>query len=374
MRRTLCWILILGLVISLGIVGCAKKEEANEIKIGAILPLTGTASLLGTETKEGIDIAVEEINTNNIINGRKIGIVYQDSMNDPKEGISAFQALMKTNRPNAVIVSMSSVTKAVIPVANQRKIVVFATVTAAPRITELSPWAFRYYYTTDIQAEELAKFMVEKLHLKNVGVLHLDDDYGVTGYEALKKELEKRGVNVVTSESYSKSDLDVKTQIVKIKSANPEGITIIAYDNSLALAIKQIKELGINAKLFSYSGLADPKVLQLTGNAADGVYVTVSNYDPENPITQKQKEFVGKYKKKFGKLPGHYPAFGYDALMCIAEAINASGDSPDEIRQGLLTIKNVDFVLGQSTMAANREVKFDQVIRVAKGGRMIHAN
>lgn len=158
-------------------VGCVKKEE-KEIKIGAILPLTGSAALLGTETKEGIDIAIEEINSASGIKGSPIKVIYHYSQNDPKEGVSAFRVLTDIEKTPVIISSMSSVTKAIIPIANEKKVVLMATVTATPKITELSEWVFRNYYTTDIQGEVLSRFIVNKINIKKVGVLYLNDDYG----------------------------------------------------------------------------------------------------------------------------------------------------------------------------------------------------
>lgn len=358
------------LIISLG---CAKKQP-EEIKIGAILPLTGTAALLGTETKEGIDIAVEEINRKGGIHGRRVKVIYHDSMNDPKEGLSAFRILTDIDKLPVIISSMSSVTKALIPSATEKKVVLVATVTAAPKITESSEWVFRNYYTTDVQGEVLATYVATKLGLKKMGVLYLNDDYGVTGYEAFKSGLEGNGGKVILAESYEKTDVDLRAQLLKLKAAKLEGICIVSYDNALVTALKQIKELKIQTKLFSYSGLADPKVLQLAGDSAEGVFVTVSDYDPSSPLEGKQKEFVDNYKQKFGKLPGHYPAFGYDTTILIAEAVKKGGYEPEKIRKALLDIKNLDLTLGQAVIQPNREVRFGQIVKVVNSGKLIEAS
>ena len=350
--------------------GCAKKDE-KEIKIGAILPLTGSAALLGTETKEGMDIAIEEINRKGGMNGQTIKVIYLDSMNDPKEGISAFRILTEIDKVPVVISSMSSVTKALIPLATKGKVALVATVTAAPKITESSEWVFRNYYTTDVQGEVLAKFVTSKLGLKKIGVLYLNDDYGVTGYHAFKKELEENGGQVVFAEGYEKTEIDLRTHILKLKTVNPEGILIVSYDNALVTALKQIRELKIGSKLFSYSGLADPKILQLSDTSAEGVYVTVSNYDPSNPLDIKQKEFVNAYKQKFGKLPGHYPAFGYDTVMIIAEAIKKDGYESEKIKNALLNISNIDLVLGKISILPNREIFFPQTVKIIRTGSIM---
>lgn len=339
------------------------------IRIGAILPLTGSAALLGTEIKQGMELAIKEINSTGGIGGRRLEVIFLDSKNDAKEGVSAARKLLDLDQVPVIITAMSSVTMAIIPIIDKRKIVLFSTVTATPGLTQKSQWVFRDYYTTDTQGEAMARFLTEEAGVKAVAVLYINDDYGVTGTEVFRKIYSDRGGNILTSEAYEKASTDLRAQITKAMMHKPEAIHIIAYGQALAIAVRQIRELGYKGKILSYTGLVDQDVLKQAGSAAEGAIVVASTYDPQAPVGRVQKQFIETYREAFAKLPSHYPAFGYDATILLVEAMRGKGYLPEEIRQGLLTLGEQELVLGTVRVSENREVAFTQVIKIIRDGK-----
>jgi len=113
----------------------SRTMKPGSIEVGAILPLSGSASLLGQGVLEGIEMAAAEINTHGGINGKHVLLVTEDSKNDPKEAVSAFYKMTTTSNPIVIISEMSSVSKALAPLAERKKVVLFSTVTAAPDLT-----------------------------------------------------------------------------------------------------------------------------------------------------------------------------------------------------------------------------------------------
>ena len=286
-------------------------NEDSEVKIGAILSLTGNSPLMGKTVQQGILTAVDEINEGN---GKKIKVIFEDSKNDPKEGISAFHKLNGVDNVPIIITQLSSVTKALVPLADEKEVPLFATITATPKITEGSEWAFRDYYTTEIQGEVMSEFIVDKLKINKMAILYLNDAYGSSAADYFKESFEKREGKIVIMEKYEAGYADLRTQISKIKESDTDGVIVLASDKALGNGIKQVRELGVNLPTFTYTGL-DASVLKEVGDAAEGVYVISITYDPENPITNVQKNFVNRYKVKYGELPGHYSAFGYAVIQ-----------------------------------------------------------
>jgi len=243
----------------------SRTMKPGSIEVGAILPLSGSASLLGQGVLEGIEMAAAEINTHGGINGKHVLLVTEDSKNDPKEAVSAFYKMTTTSNPIVIISEMSSVSKALAPLAERKKVVLFSTVTAAPDLTSINKWVFRNYYSTRTQGEALASFLATRIKPQHIGILHLTDDYGVTGKNELINALKEKGINETTAEGYAKDATDLRAQITKLQIAKADVICVIAYDEALARAFQKIRELGYEGILCTYTGLANPKVLEQAG-------------------------------------------------------------------------------------------------------------
>lgn len=347
-----------------------REHKEDRIEIGAILPLTGSASLLGQGVLEGIQMAADEINANGGIGGRRVVLLVEDSRNDPKEAASAFYKMTAMSKPFAVIAEMSSVSKALAPLAERKQVVVFATVTAAPDLTSMNKWVFRNYYSTRTQGEALASFLAERIKPNRVGILHLTDDYGVTGKNELVASLEKHGMGDVIAEGYAQTATDVRAQATKLLAARVDAICVIAYDEAIARAFQQVRELGYAGTLCTYTGLANTEVLKQAGSSAEGAYVAMADYDPAKPKEGVQSAFISTYKSRHAALPSHYPAFGYDTLMCVARAAGSAGSAP-ELREQLASLPPFEGVMGTIALSASREVEFPQTVRVVKNGNIV---
>lgn len=353
------------------LVGCTSSPTREKIKVGAILPLTESAAILGNGVKEGMEIAVDNVNTTGGIKGQQLKVIFQNSQNDATKGLSALQMLLDVEKVPAVVVAMSSVTSAAIPVADKRQVVLFGTVTATPGLTKQSEWVFRNYYTTDAQGAVMARYLIDT-EIKKIAVIYINDDYGVTGTDAFRKSYAEMGGQVLAGEGYDKASTDMRAQITKAMADNPAAILLISYGSSLGNLVKQVRELGYQGKVLSYTGLVDPDVLKQAGTAADGANVVTSTYNPDKPVGTIEKRFVEAYQKRFGKLPSHYAAFGYDTLMMIVASMRESGTSSEQIRKGLGSIGKTELAMGEISIEPDREVHFLQVMKVIHKGALFN--
>lgn len=349
--------------------GYAEKKPET-IKIGAILPLTGSASLVGEYVKNGIDLAVDEVNAKDGIEGKTIAMLYGDSKNDPKEGISIFIKFISLEKLPIVISVMTSVTQAITPIADKNKIVILATSVSASGITESSPWLFRLFVTADNDAKTMANFASDKLKYKRLGVLHVYDDFGLNFSKVFTSTFENRrkGNKVVFSEGFDKRTVDYRSILTKVKKKHLDAIYILGYDNNLGLLPKQMRELGITIPILSIGTIAQPNVIAQAGKALDGTYFTTTEFSDDNPLTQEAKLFVERYKAKYNKTPNYFSAFAYDSIMIISEAIKSEGYSSDTIQKGLQNIKDFKGVTGVITIKPNRDADFKMVVKTIKQG------
>lgn len=131
-------------ILAIGLIAIQTKKEPGEIKIGAILPLTGDSALYGESIKKGIDLAVEQINSEEGVKGRKVTVIYEDSKAVPSVGVASFQKLISIHRVPVVIGdAVSSVTLAIAPIAEKNKVVILSPLSSAPAITEAGDFIFR---------------------------------------------------------------------------------------------------------------------------------------------------------------------------------------------------------------------------------------
>jgi len=245
--------------------GVSKKSTTSTtkepIKIGAILPLTGTAAPNGIYQKNGIDLAIDEINSNGGINGRKIEVIYEDSKNDPAEGVSVFNKIVNTERNvHAIVVFGSGVSNPLIPIANEKKINLLLTAVALPGITDRSEYAFRFFPNENDDAGTMISCLENKFpEIDKLAFLYVNDEFGVSALKAFENRFKGE---LVIKEAYGKSDTDFRTIVTKVKYSNAKGVYISGYTSSGVLLIKQLREADIKIPIFAYFALALPAHLK----------------------------------------------------------------------------------------------------------------
>ncbi len=358
----------------LGAIGCSKTDEAAVYKIGALLPLTGNASAIGEYVKSGMDLAVEEINNRGGVKGKKIEIVYEDTKNDPKEGVSIFSRLLATHKIPVVVVAMTGVTNAVIPVADGSKTVVFATTASAAGITDRSPYAFRLFITADLDASTMAKFAAERLHLKRIAIVRVNDEFGASFSNIFKTNFVNNERAVIHEEAFEKGATDFRGLALKIRQAKPDGVYLLGYDNNLALLPLQLREVGVTVPLLSIGTLGQPNVVAQAGKALEGAYFTTTEFAADRPVVPEAKQFVEKYQAKYGKSPNYFSAFSYDAVGMLARAIEQGGYKADGIRTSLGAQQGYQGAMGKIDMKPNRDADFRMVVKQFKSGGAVDAN
>ena len=370
-RKILIPLAILVVIIAaIAIYFTQKPKEPETIKIGAILPLTGSVAMAGELMKRGIELAVEEINKNGGINGKKIEVIYGDSKNEAKEGVSLANKMISLDKVSVIIASMSSVVAPLVPFADKNKSVLFVTLTSLPGLTEKSEWVFRYHINGEEEAKTMAKFALEKLGIKKVVILYINDEFGVQISNKFKEIFQELGGEVLLSEGFEKAGTDFRPLLQKVKVLNPPGLYILGYGQSLAYIVKQVREIGIKSTILSMNALGLPEYLQIMGNAAENAYCTVPLFSPTLPQENVQK-FVKNYYSRYKDVPNFISAETYDMIYLLAEAIRKGGYSSDGIRNGLLNIENFPALMGRVSTLPNREIVFPLTVKKIKNGVLV---
>lgn len=375
MRKKITLSLVVIFVVSLFVIqGCSKKEETDVVKIGAIIPLSGKSATLGILHKYGIDLATKEINESGGIKGKKIKIIYEDSKNEGKTGLSAFRKLQNINKLPVIICTFS---KVCVPVSslmkseNINKTVLFNTATSAPNITLGNEYIFRSFITSDVEAKEIYKYIVETLDLKRIALYYVNDDYGLGSAEAFIQEIDQhRKGEIVFKDFFEITQTEHRSTILKIKTSRPEAIFLTGYGQSFVALIKQLREAQIESEIFCTATLALPDVFGNLGEEKNGLYLTSSLYDDSS----NDPEYIN-FNKYFNEIypdsqDNYQSAATYMVLKLIAYAIETKGQTPQDIKNGLQEIKDFPSPLGNITLNDNREAPFPVKIKKVIDGRI----
>jgi len=347
------WSLVsLALAVILGLtLACAKKEPAD-IKIGAILPLTGDGATLGQDCKNGIDLAMAQVNKPS---KTRIKVLYEDSQGKPDQAVSAYNKLVGSNIKVIIGDLFSAPTLAIAPLADRDKVFVFSPGASNPKLSGASKYVFRNYPSDNFEGKLIAKYAKEH-SLNRVAVLFPTNDYGVGLKDVFQEYFQNLGGSIALLESYDDNVTDFRSPLLKVKAARDkiDALYLPGYYGTIGRIAVQAKELGLNVQMLSNVGVEDPKLLEIASNAVEGLIYTAPAVDLSSPDSTIQN-FVRSYKATFSKDPGFPAAHGYDTAKILLSLIKERGIDPDLIREGLLADQFIG-VTGKMTYTQKGDV------------------
>ncbi len=300
--------------------GCQKKEAG--IRIGVAGPMTGDQAKMGTDFRNGVTLAVEEWNARGGVLGKKIEIIIGDDQHDPKQAVSVANKLVNDGVVGVIGHFNSSCSIPASDVYSRVGIPMITPGSTNPQLTERGyKSVFRVCGRDDQQGKVGAEFVINKLKLKKVAIIHDKTTYGQGLADEFKKFVADK-VEVVYYGGIIQGDKDFKTVLTAIKEKKPELIYFGGIYTEAGLLVKQSRELGMTVPFMSGDGTIDPKFIEIAGaGPAEGTYLTFSP-DPRN--IPDARTFIGNYEKRFGEI-GPYSIYAYDAANILFTAIKDAG-------------------------------------------------
>jgi branched-chain amino acid transport system substrate-binding protein len=349
--------------------GC--KKEPKVIKIGAILPLTGKAAKYGQYIKQGLELALEEINSEGGINGRKLEIIYEDDQADPKQAASAMSKLAEINKVPIVFGSWaSSCVLAQAPIAERTKTVIMAEA-ISPQIRDAGDYVFRIQPDARYYLKQLVPFVFDTLKIKKIAILYINNDFGVDQAKVFKETFENLGGKIVYESGFPPGTSDFRGEINKIKNLSPEGIFIPAY-TEIAVFLKQAQEAGLKSQFIASVPFENPEIVALAKEAAEKV-IYPYHYGSEG-TNELDIKFRKKYIEKYGYEPDGFAALAYDGLKIIAHVLKKVGPNSERIKNELYKVKEFPGVTGPTTFDDHGDVIKPIVIKTVVNGKFINFN
>jgi branched-chain amino acid transport system substrate-binding protein len=332
-------------------IGLQPTLAQETVKIGYAGAMSGAVAYLGVDMKRGAEMAVEAINANGGIRGRKLELVVRDDEHDPVKTVAAYRQLIERQGVVAMLGATNSASMlALAPMINDQFHVptVCAHTDANAIIRNKAAkegrdnYLFRLGMFGSGQADFLIDNAVKKFGFRKIALLTWTGGWGTIGRGELKRRLKELGVEPVADETFDSSDTDMTAQLLKIRAADAE--VIINYSvvpESVAIFKSQRQIGGMVLPFISAWGTAVPALWKAAGELAEGTLNTnvVTADGPQPPARQAVIDaYHQRFKQDFDEQAGFFGA--YDAINLIAAAMDKAGFEPAAIRTALETLPN----------------------------------
>jgi branched-chain amino acid transport system substrate-binding protein len=314
----------LGIALAAALAAGSAPARANDpITLADVAELSGSGATVGTNWKNGIDLAVEEINAEGGVLGDKIVVTHADSQSNAGVAKALCQKALD-GKPYALLgPGYSGSVKVCEPLAAEAGIAEIMGGEAADLTEKGNKFVFRTSFGQQISMPKIAKYIVDNLKAKTAAVVWVNNDFGKGGRDTIEKEFAKRGVKVVLDDSTEAGQADFAADALKVKSANPDVVFIYLNEEESARMLKELRKVDVKAPLVGETTLIGQKVIELAGDAANGAlgHVGLTTDAPIPAIKAFRDRFVAKYHY----VPDHNGMKGYLAIYMIKAATDKMG-------------------------------------------------
>ncbi len=355
----------LGLIASVAIGGANAQDKT--IKIGALLPMSGPGAYFGSQDKQGIELALEQLNKS-MVNGYKFTIQYEDSACSPLPASQAAKRLLDQYKPDVIIgEECSDATLAIMPIIEQAKVPMINAGSSALKITDPgNPYTFRIMPNEVMQGVDIASQAYNKLNARTAVLLFENTNAGIGNAKVFKETFEKLGGKILAEIGFGRDVNDFTSIATRVA-----GLGKIDVIPTYTLEGQGLKITQALAQAGVVKGGDGPAIQlgtiwlpfgfeQKAGKAATG-YVRIVQFDPTDPRDM-VKNFVSAFKAKFNSDPTHLNAHAYDQIMLIADVVKRGAKDAQSIRDMLAQTKSFVGVTGSVEFDKNNQnVKMDTI-------------
>ncbi len=329
----------------------ASKEPGvtkDKIVIGTISPMTGAIAMVGVPIADAVKDYFNFINEQGGIHGRKIEVISEDDKYEPPLAVASLKKLIHRDEIFALgSTSGTPITAAIRPTLEKEKTPAMSPIPAYGIFEPKSPkYIFGYgpFYADQVIFN--IEHILFKLKAKDpkVAFFYQDDDFGQDGYRGFKAAVEKYKLKVVATEKYSRGAIDISSQVLNIKKANPDFVLATVIPSHAILLLKEAKKVGLKTPIFSCANAALHDVIKVAGDATDNLYCTEYTALCNETNVPGMARLIEIRKKRNPKeeYPPKYYVISYVNALILAEGIKRAGKdlTREKLRKALETMKD----------------------------------
>lgn len=318
----------------------SASYASAQVKIGAVLSVTGPASFLGDPEKRTLEIYVAEINAKGGINGQKLQLVVYDDAGDANNARTFATRLVEEDKIVAMVGgSTTGSTMAMMPVFEEAQIPFISLAGAVQIIQPVRKWVFKTPHTDTMACEKIFAD-IKKRKLSKVAIIAGSGGFDKSMQAECNKVAPKAGITIVHQETYGPRDTDMTPQLTNIKgNADVEAVINAGFGQGPAIVTRNYRQLDIKLPLYQSHGVASKQFIELAGPAAEGVRLPAAallvadklpDNDPQKPVVVAYKN---TYEKQTGQPVSTFGGHAYDGLMILVEAAKrAKSWDPAKVR------------------------------------------
>lgn len=344
------------------------RREPEEIKIGAILPLTGKMAAFGENQQLALLLAEKRVNAARGINGQPLKFIFEDSKADPKEAVAAVNKLITIDKVKIMFVFKSTLINAIQPITDKAKVLMVA-FAMDPEITTKSEYTFRIYPNMRQQTKVMIEY-IRNSKAKRMGILYVVTPATQHIIPKLKSGLEQLGKTVATA-SFEEEDRDIRTQVLKLKQTDPDMVITLAHFVFIPMILKTFEEMGLLAKIDILGDLSYTFDRKISSALLEGIHFVSPHYALKTIESSSVSWFEEKFKEKSGRYPGYDPCFFFDAAMILADGLKHCGNNIEKLKTYLSNVTNYQGITGPITIEKDGDAKVDMVIGVFQDGKRL---
>jgi len=309
-----------GLTLSLA---APLSHAADAIRIASLQELSGTGATVGNNFKNGMDLAIKEINATGGILGQKIEVTHSDTQSNPGVAKGLAQkavdddvfAVFGPGFSGSILVSMSETKRAKIPN--------FTGGEAASVTMQGNPYVYRTSFGQQTAMPKAARYMVQNLKARTVAVIYVNNDYGKGGRDMITKALDMMGAKVVADISTDPGKLDFSAPVLQAKQTNADVIFVYTNEEEAARCLRELRKQGVTKPIFGETVLTGQKVIELAGEAANGAQAHIG-LSVDAPVPT-MRAFRARFEKAYGYIPDHNGIKGYTSVYVMKAGIEKAG-------------------------------------------------
>lgn len=349
--------------VALGVAAFAVQAQ-EVVKIGFTGPLSGGQAAYGVDNRDGLLLAVKELNAKGVqVGGKKVTfeVMAQDDAADPRQGVAVAQVLADAKVRYVVGPYNSGVAIPAGRVYHEAGMLML-TVASNPKVTQLGyPRLFRVGVNDAQVGISMAAYAAKTMKVKNVAVVDDRTAYGQGLVSEFVAEAKRQGLNIVKQEFTTDKATDFTPILTSIRSAKPDAVFYGGYSSQAGPMLRQMATLGLSAKLLGGDGICTTETSRLSGNAAaDGnVFCTQAGVILDQ--ADAGRAFAAKYKAAYQRDPLTYAVSFYDAAMLLADAMQKTGSTDPGKLSEFLAKGNYKGVAGEYYFTASHDLKFSPV-------------
>lgn len=302
----------------------ALSQGGEPIRLGVILPLSGTSSLAGFEVRNGMTLALDEINGDGGALGRRLEFIFEDDESVPSRGVTAVRKLIERDRVAGLLGPYNSaVALPVAEVARAARVPIVSGGSTAASVTNANtpgdPWFFRAFPDSVEQASSSVEAVAKRLNLKRIAIVYENTPYGRSLTESFEQLSPRFGLEVVAKEMYAQGEQDFQSMLARLRTLRPDGVYMAGLIAEGASILRQAADVGLRTRFIGSGGMISDKLIELAQGAAEGLALSTA-FEPTTP-NPLGRQFAERYRARFRENANFHGSLGYDGARVLVNGV-----------------------------------------------------